>query len=312
MAKRSKREKAAKARGDEETRRFFCRDWVQGWVKAITAPPNYLGRRRLRDLLSGPDPVDGAQARQPSMNEESLFYEFVTCLDLPFNAEVVCALDNIIAGIFGYAKEKIINADPYVAEWCSHHILGLPLDFQGYPGFMDKDYIVASLYVARMFALEWSYDWNAWDNLRTGVGLPNEDYTSDSTRIAACAQLLGGGQKIRRWCGGEGMDGQPEYFDNWRNRPAGKHEFAEILSALDTQIERTKSKWVKAVIAATQEHFYISQRDLTSEEVYEIIFEETMPVDEPDGLASGDEPGGVLEGDQVDSALDKVGDAAPQ
>ena len=192
------------------------------------------------------------------MREESLFYEFVTCLDLPSDAEGVCALDDIITAIFEYGKEKGANTNYDLGEWCTHNLIGLPQDLRGYPGCIDTYYITKYLYVARIFALEWGYDCDAWDNLRTGVGLPDEEYTSDSTRIAACAHLLGGGQKIRRWCGGEGIHGRPGYFDSWTDRPTGKHEFAEILSALDTQIERTGSEWVKAVIAVSELNIFSS------------------------------------------------------
>lgn len=44
-------------------------------------------------------------------------------------------------------------------------------------------------------------------------------------------------------------------------------------------------------------------RDLTSKEVYEVIFKKTKP-----GTASGDEPSG--EGANIDGGGDRVGDAA--
>jgi hypothetical protein len=54
---------------------------------------------------------------------------------------------------------------------------------------------------------------------------------------------------------------------------------------------------------ATRDHLAISRRDLTSKEVYEIIFEKTRP-----GALVGDEASG--EGGDMNIASEGVGDAA--
>ncbi|TEB18257.1 hypothetical protein FA13DRAFT_1720240 [Coprinellus micaceus] len=124
--------------------------------------------------------------------------------------------------------------------------------------------------------------------IRGGLGLGLlVSSNSDSMRIGSCAQLLGAGQRIRKWCAGGWLDNVNDCFLGKPKEPEGKKKFGELVSALDTPGEEAQSEWARAVLAATRDHLAISRRDLTSKEVYEIIFEKTRP-----GALVGDEASG--------------------
>ncbi|TEB19465.1 hypothetical protein FA13DRAFT_1744348 [Coprinellus micaceus] len=284
MAKKSKREKAMEEKEHVETQYFRLQPWVKGWAEAITAPPGGVAYRRLCQLLSGPEPVNGVPSRPPCLDAESLFADFVEYLDLPDTPQAMESLDDFLSAIFTYSREKKIDMKPLINPWAERQFLGPPGDF-GDPGNIDMGYIISSLFLARMFALELGYVSFGWTNLRQGLGLRlGDEWVSESTLIGSCAQLLGGGHRIRKWCTGIGLEGRPDYFDGWLEKPSKKRDFQEVLAAVEVWYEKTENEWTKAVLLATKEHFQFGFRDLTSKEVYEIIFEKTKP-----GTASGDE-----------------------
>ena len=322
MAKKSKREKAIEEQEHVETQYFRLQQWISGWAEAVTAPPGGLAYSRLRQLLAGPEPVNGVPARPPSLEAERLFRYFVGYLDIPENAQGMEAIDDLLSAIFTYARENSIAMNPLIVSWAERRFLG-PAGDLNEPGFTDMEYIVTSLFLARMFSLELGYVCFGWIHLREGLGLRHGDeWVSDSTLIGACAQLLGGGHRIRKWCAGIGLEGRPDYFDSWLEKPSKKQDFHEILAAVDAWYEKTENEWTKAVLLvsrvdqclvlnrllsseqATKDHFQFGFRDLTSKEVYEVIFKKTKP-----GAASGDE---ALEMQQAGDAGtgERVGDVA--
>ena len=112
--------------------------------------------------------------------------------------------------------------------------------------------------MARLFALDKWYSGLSWENLQQGVGLVEDEENDDSERMASCAQLLAGGQRIRKWCAGEGVEGNTNYWIGKTKEPVGKAKFTEILAALDAQEKETKNEWVKAVVAVSAAQHHIT------------------------------------------------------
>ncbi|KAJ3523953.1 hypothetical protein NMY22_g11210 [Coprinellus aureogranulatus] len=311
MVKKSKREKKIRRRNNEETRYFReGSSWTEEWVTAITAPRvnRPIALSRLTALLSGPDPVNGAQARHPSMDESQLFMDFLLFIELPVTAPVVQGIDNLILAIFDYARknDKVEVAADMMYWWSETHCDCTP-DLSDSRGEVAEEYIVDFLYMARLFSLDKAYSVFCWTYLQQGLGLLG-GRNSDSTRLASCVQLLGGGHRIKKWCAGGGLDGT---FDGnatfWLGKaeePEGLEKFNSFINALDTEADITRNEWVKAVLLvcallrhsrmlnngprnlqATKDHLQFRKTDLSSEEVYRIVFQQTKP-----GWASGDEP----------------------
>jgi hypothetical protein len=252
MAKKSKREKAVEEKEHIETQYFRLQPWVTGWAEAITAPPGGEAYRRLCRLLAGPEPVSGVPSRPPCLDGESLFTDFVEYLDLPETPQAMESLDDLLSAIFTYGREKNVDMAVLVDPWAERQFLGPARDF-GHPGKIDMRYIISSLFLARMFALELGYGCVAWLNLLEGLGLSHGDrWVSDSTLMGACAQLLGGGHRIRKWCAGIGLAGRPNYFDSWLEKPSKKQDFHELLAAVDAWYEKTENEWTKAVLLVSR------------------------------------------------------------
>lgn len=96
------------------TRYFRQEPWTEHWLNAITAPPLDIDitYRRLKALLSGPNPVNGAQSRHPSMDKRSLFYDFIRHLRFLATPQVVGGLDDVNSAVCWYAKLDLDDSPP--------------------------------------------------------------------------------------------------------------------------------------------------------------------------------------------------------
>lgn len=271
MVKKSKKPKHEKpssirtlAKNVAETRYFRQEPWREHWMNAITAHPlEYNAYGRLKALLSGPDPVNGAQARHPSMDEHTLFYDLLRDLKFPVTAQVVGGLDRIIGAVCLYAHCDIGTSPPldrWPPSYAQDNWPPRPEDE------IDTQFIVNSIFIARAYSMRYGYCWEAWQALRDGLGLYGEE-NSDSMRIGSCAQLLAAGQQLRDWCAGRGEIPKDDRFEmdpnnhEWERpvewwlykpkEPLGKQAFNEIVDALDTQSTVTQNEWVKAVLAVS-------------------------------------------------------------
>lgn len=150
-----------------------------------------------------------------------LFYSFLYYLDIPVTAQVIGGLDKLIYAVY-----------------------------VDHPEEMDVGHIVHSIYLSRLFALNRAYSLWAWEHLQQGLGLLVSS-NSDSMRIGSCAQLLGAGQRIRKWCAGGWLDNVNDCFLGKPKEPEGKKKFAELVSALDTPGEEAQSEWARAVLAVS-------------------------------------------------------------
>jgi hypothetical protein len=136
-----------------------------------------------------------------------------------------------------------------VGDWCEATFNHQAGDVD-HPEEMDVGHIVHSIYLSRLFALNRAYSLWAWEHLQQGLGLLVSS-NSDSMRIGSCAQLLGAGQRIRKWCAGGWLDNVNDCFLGKPKEPEGKKKFAELVSALDTPGEEAQSEWARAVLAVS-------------------------------------------------------------
>lgn len=266
MVKKSKKSRRPKplanlrrlVKDGEETRFFRRGPWVEHWLNAMLEPPldkPGVVSDRLRALLSGPDPVNGVQSRHPSMDETELFYDLMCNLKIPLTAHFVGALDKLLWAAHCYTTQsRWPEKLSFEGIIYSHRDYGYADSWPCNANVIDAGDIVEAIFMASAFSMDIGYTEEAWEHLQDGLGLGWGE-PDDSARMVSCAQLLAGGQRIREWCAGGGMHGEPldewSYSEHWlykSKHPVGKQRFNEFVAALDIQSELTQSEWVKAVI----------------------------------------------------------------
>jgi hypothetical protein len=159
------------------------------------------------------------------------------------------ALDAVWQGVFtiaarhGWTEE--IREETYF--WTEQFLLELawdtePLDEREDDGEeYDNVWITTAFGSARLFSLGYGYSSFAWNALLDGLALGGEQ-CSDSMRIGSCAQLLGGGVRIKDFLLGKSKlrDGKG-FAGAWLNAPTTESqanrecEWDQIVEALKTQ-----------------------------------------------------------------------------
>jgi len=143
-------------------------------------------------------------------------------------------------------------------------------------------FIATSLGAARLFTLGYGYSSFAWNSLLSGLGKLEEN--SDSYRIAACAQLLGAGQRLKVFLHGGGDEKQTSGFAgkylsqrSWTERSewkkTGPENWKGWIKALEDQTSVAGPR-AAAILKRTNEHLLADSSDMSSEEVAKLIWPE--------------------------------------
>ena len=160
---KSKRQKKREAEKRASPLNLPLGDWIHTITAPRVNPP--IAFSRLSPPLCGPDPVNGAEARPPGMDEGPLFLTFFYYLNTPPTAQIIGGLGDFIYAVFTYARRKGVDAYVMVEEWCET-VFDNEAGDAGHP-----EDIAHSIYLSRLFALDRAYSIWAWDHLRQGLGL---------------------------------------------------------------------------------------------------------------------------------------------
>jgi hypothetical protein len=148
------------------------------------------------------------------MGEEHLFYDLMCSLKFPVTVHFVGALDELLRAVYSYTSQsrwpERLSLEGLMDSYRRDY--GPEESWPCNASVIDAGEIVEAIFVARAFSLGIGYTDEAWEHLQDGLGLVWGE-SDDSTRVASCAQLLAGGQRIREWCAGGGMHGEP--LDEW-------------------------------------------------------------------------------------------------
>jgi hypothetical protein len=231
----------------EMTSIYDSPDWVDVWASAISASPCSVESVVLRlDLLLDGKSVDTiTRLHKP----KTVLAQFVRTATWEHNP---AALDAVWQGIFtiaarhGWTEE--IREETYF--WTEQFLLEPawdtePLDEREEGDEYDNVWITTAFGSARLFSLGYGYSSFTWNALLDGLALNEGEPCSDSMRIGSCAQLLGGGMRIKEYLLGKSKlkDGKG-FAGRWLNAPSaespesqanGESVWDKIVEALKTQ-----------------------------------------------------------------------------
>lgn len=221
------------------------------WAVSITAEPATREsiRANLKTLLNGSS-INGTQGKPAEQSSREALLNFIWNLDLESKPS---SFDPLWHAIFDIAEEDGCTAEvrEQTYYWTENLMINGPWDAnldedeesqneKGEQEF-DERFIATSLGAARLFTLRYGYSSFAWNTVLSGLGKLEEN--SDSYRIAACAQLLGAGQRLKVFLHGGGDEKQTPGF-------AGKYlsqrSWTERSEWKKTGPENWKG-WIKAL-----------------------------------------------------------------
>ncbi|KAF8892811.1 hypothetical protein CPB84DRAFT_1783599 [Gymnopilus junonius] len=267
------------------------------WAEALVTGPYSaeMVLTRLRDLLDG-KPVGDTPGISEDEDPRKALVSFVQETDWAFKPE---AFDAVWQAVFEVAKrlgctEQVRDAtyfwtERYLGEEAVDAIPaeeGDEDEEEGLTDGLDKTWIATAIGDARLYTLGYGYSAFAWNALLDGLGLDGEENPiSDSMRIGSCGQLLAAGQRLKlRVHGGGDKHSTPGFAGRYlqalptksgKEKEKGRREGEEfwdgVLKALEVQQEKVGER-AKRILKTTWEHLRADKRDMTSEEVADVIW----------------------------------------
>jgi hypothetical protein len=224
-------------------------NWVDGWASAISASPFSPESVVLRlDLLLDGKSVGNVPGLLRHHKPKGMLAQFVRTATWEHNP---AALDAIWQGVFTIAsrhgwteeirEETYFWTEQFLLEpaWDTEPLDECEEDGDGY----DNVWITTALGSARLFSLGYGYSSFTWNALLDGLALGGGEPCSDSMRIGSCAQLLGGGMRIKEYLLGmsKRQDGTG-FAGRWLNAPASTESQADGESVWDKIVEALKTQ----------------------------------------------------------------------